>query len=163
MASASTSAAPANLRTVSSPDHFKSLLSEDLERVSVLYFYADWAEPCAAMTQAVQALADANPAVLFLVIEAEALPEISESFEVDAVPYTIILRVSLTVTHGTCGAAYAADPFDLILRFPLRTPQPGSHLARTGLRCTGPAAGRRDYSTYIPRCIRAIQYVALFT
>lgn len=45
------------------------------------------------MTQAIQALAEAHPAVLFLVVEAEALPEISESFEVDAVPYTILLKV----------------------------------------------------------------------
>lgn len=30
-----------------------------------------------------------------LQIEAEALPDISESFEVDAVPYFILLRVSL--------------------------------------------------------------------
>ena len=82
-----------NLQTVNSPDHFQSLLSADLERVSVLYFYADWAEPCAQMTQAISALAATNPDVLFLQIEAEALPEISESFEVDAVPYSILLRV----------------------------------------------------------------------
>lgn len=46
------------------------------------------------MTQAIAAMAEAYPAVLFLQIEAEALPEISESFEVDEVPYTILLRVS---------------------------------------------------------------------
>jgi thiol-disulfide isomerase/thioredoxin len=84
---------PTNMQTVNSPEHFQQLLSADLERISVLYFYADWAEPCAAMTQAIQALAEAHPAVLFLVVEAEALPEISESFEVDAVPYTILLKV----------------------------------------------------------------------
>ena len=83
----------ANYHAVTSPEHFQELLSADLERVSVLYFYADWAEPCASMSQVVRALADANPAVLFLQVEAEALPEISESFEVDAVPYTILLRV----------------------------------------------------------------------
>ena len=82
-----------NMHFVTSPEHFQSLLSEDLERVSVLYFYADWAEPCAQMTEAVNALSEAKPEVAFLQIEAEALPEISESFEVDAVPYTILLRV----------------------------------------------------------------------
>lgn len=82
-----------NLHAVSSPAHFQELLNADLERVAVLYFYADWAEPCAAMTQAIAAMAEAYPAVLFLQIEAEALPEISESFEVDEVPYTILLRV----------------------------------------------------------------------
>lgn len=40
---------------------------------------------------AIAADADPRPA---LQIEAEALPDISESFEVDAVPYFILLRVS---------------------------------------------------------------------
>ena len=71
-----------SLQAVSSPEQFQELLSADLERISVLYFYADWAEPCAAMTQAVAALAEAKPEVLFLSIEAEALVEVSESFEV---------------------------------------------------------------------------------
>lgn len=88
-------ATTSNLHTVSSPAHFQELLSADLERVAVLYFYADWAEPCASMSQAIAAMAEAYPAVLFLQIEAEALPEISESFEVDEVPYTILLRVGL--------------------------------------------------------------------
>ena len=85
--------ATSNYHSVNSPEHFQELLSADLERISVLYFYADWAEPCASMSQVVRALAEANPSVLFLQIEAEALPEVSESFEVDAVPYTILLRV----------------------------------------------------------------------
>lgn len=88
-------ATTSNLHSVTSPAHFQELLNADLERVSVLYFYADWAEPCASMTQAIAAMAEAYPAVLFLQIEAEALREISESFEVDEVPYTILLRVSL--------------------------------------------------------------------
>lgn len=71
-----------SLQAVSSPEQFQESLSADLERISVLYFYADWAEPCAAMTQAVAALAEAKPEVLFLSIEAEALVEVSESFEV---------------------------------------------------------------------------------
>ena len=89
-----------NYHSVNSPEHFQELLSADLERVSVLYFYADWAEPCASMNQVVRALAEANPSVLFLQIEAEALPEVSESFEVDAVPYTILLRVRHNIRRG---------------------------------------------------------------
>lgn len=88
-----------NLHSVTSPAHFQELLNADLERVAVLYFYADWAEPCASMTQAISAMAEAYPSVLFLQIEAEALPEISESFEVDEVPYTILLRVRVLYEH----------------------------------------------------------------
>jgi thioredoxin-like negative regulator of GroEL len=78
---------------VSSPEHLQELLSQDLTRVSCLYFRADWAQPCAQMDTVIVELAKRWPGVLFLSIEAEALPDISESFEVDAVPYFILLRV----------------------------------------------------------------------
>lgn len=108
--------------TVTAPEHLQSLLSADLSRVSCLYFRADWAEPCVQMDQVVKELAKRWEQVLFLSvsskptclgqrlhsysanstrnddhdqIEAEALPDISESFEVDAVPYFVLLRVSL--------------------------------------------------------------------
>lgn len=118
-----------NYHSVSSPEHFQELLSADLERVSVLYFYADWAEPCASMNQVVRALAEANPSVLFLQIEAEALPEVSESFEVDAVPYTILLRVSSWQQPCTVH---------------LLNHCAGTYSARPGVWCAGEAAVGRD-------------------
>ena len=54
---------------------------------------ADWAEPCKQMDAAIRELAKAHPKALFLEIEAEALPDISESFEVESVPYFVLLRV----------------------------------------------------------------------
>jgi len=102
MSAASTSK---NLYQVESPEQFQELLSADLERVSVLYFYADWAEPCASMTQVISALSEQHKTALFLNIEAEALPEISESFEVDEVPYTIVLR-----GHTLLGRVSGAQP-----------------------------------------------------
>ncbi|GAA5884738.1 hypothetical protein JCM16303_005253 [Sporobolomyces ruberrimus] len=84
---------------IDSPEHFQELLSVDLERVSVLYFRADWAEPCKTMDVVVEELAKRHSSVLFLSIEAEALPDISESFEVDAVPYFILLRGHTLLTR----------------------------------------------------------------
>ncbi len=59
-----------NLHDVTSPDHFKSLLSADLNRVSCLNFWAPWAEPCAAFTEVVKGEAAKFPAVLFLNVSA---------------------------------------------------------------------------------------------
>ncbi|GAA6015628.1 hypothetical protein JCM11491_007178 [Sporobolomyces phaffii] len=89
----------ANLVKVESPEHFQQELSKDLERVSVLYFRADWAEPCKTMDVVVEELAKRHASVLFLSVEAEALPDISESFEVDAVPYFILLRGHTLLTR----------------------------------------------------------------
>jgi len=55
-----------NLHTVSSPEHLQELLSKDLNAVSVLYFRADWAEPCAQMDAVLVELAKRWTGVLFL-------------------------------------------------------------------------------------------------
>lgn len=55
-----------NLVEITSPEHFKEELSKDLGRVSVLNFWAPWAEPCAAFNQSVKEEAGKFPKVLFL-------------------------------------------------------------------------------------------------
>ncbi|GAA6028800.1 hypothetical protein JCM8097_007402 [Rhodosporidiobolus ruineniae] len=90
---------PPNYHKVQSPSHLQQLLQTDLARVSVLYFRADWAEPCKTMDSVTAELAKRWESVLFLSIEAEALPDISESFEVDAVPYFILLRGHTLLTR----------------------------------------------------------------
>ena len=84
---------PANLHPVKSSDHFKGLLSEDLQRISLLYFWAPWAEPCKQMTEVVTELSRKYQQLLSLQIQAEEQNEISESFEIESVPSFIILRV----------------------------------------------------------------------
>ena len=61
-------ATPSNLVTVTSPEHFKSILSEDLNRVSCLNFWADWAEPCAAFNNDFKEAAIKYPKALFLMV-----------------------------------------------------------------------------------------------
>ncbi|GFZ43226.1 Monothiol glutaredoxin-4 [Saitozyma sp. JCM 24511] len=85
-------ATTSNFVNVTSPQHFKDLLSADLNRVSCLNFWAPWAEPCAAFTKAVEGEATKFPSVLFLSIEAEELADISESFDIEAVPSFLLLR-----------------------------------------------------------------------
>jgi len=83
---------PPNYHTVDSPAHFQALLSEDLTRVSLLNFWAPWAAPCKQMNEVVLETAKRYPSLLVLMIEAEDQPDISESFEIEAVPSLILLR-----------------------------------------------------------------------
>lgn len=65
--------------------------------MSLLNFWAAWAEPCTAVTNgAVRELAKRFPQALVLDVEADAdeTADIAESFEVNSVPTFIILRVS---------------------------------------------------------------------
>jgi len=99
---------PPNLHVVSSADHFKELLSADLNRVSLLNFWAPWAEPCKQMNEVAIELAKKYPNLLVLEIEAEELTEITESFEIEAVPSFIILR-----GHTLLGRISGADAVEL--------------------------------------------------
>lgn len=109
--------AAANHVEVTSPEHFKELLSADLNRVSVLNFWASWAEPCEDFNKVVEQEAKSFEKVLFLnvrlvplssyrwlaslmvQIEAEALADISESFDIEAVPSFLLLRVCRRPIH----------------------------------------------------------------
>lgn len=58
--------APTNLITIDSPEHFTSVMSADLTRVTLLNFWAPWAEPCQQMNEVVKELAAKYPALTFL-------------------------------------------------------------------------------------------------
>lgn len=51
---------------VDSPAHLQQLLGKDLNAVSVLYFRADWAEPCKTMDSVTHELAKRHKNVIFL-------------------------------------------------------------------------------------------------
>ena len=86
--------APANLVAITSPDMFTGLMQEDLNRVTVLNFWAPWAQPCEPMIAAVAQMAPRYPHVLFMSIEAEEQPDVSESFDIEAVPTVCLLYTS---------------------------------------------------------------------
>ncbi|KAL4885216.1 thioredoxin-like protein [Aspergillus karnatakaensis] len=63
----------------------------------VLYFHAPWAAPCAQMRAVLSALASqypvtSPPTVSFISVNAEELPDISEEYDVTAVPYVVLLK-----------------------------------------------------------------------
>lgn len=63
----------------------------------VLYFHAPWAAPCAQMRAVLSALASQHPVttpptISFVSVNAEELPDISEEYNVTAVPYVVLIR-----------------------------------------------------------------------
>ena len=55
-----------NLFEVQSASQFRDLLSKDLNRVSLLNFWAPWAEPCKQMNEVVNAIAQRYPEILVI-------------------------------------------------------------------------------------------------
>ena len=108
---------PANVVAITSPDMFTDLMQQDLERVTLLNFWAPWAQPCEQMNQAVLEFAARYPKVLFMNVEAEEQPDVAESFDVEAVPTVVLLRghTLLAKTSG-CNVAAVAEALALHAR-----------------------------------------------
>jgi thioredoxin-like negative regulator of GroEL len=86
------------LQEITSEEQFKQVTaSASPEQVFVLYFHTPWAAPCVQMNTILTALASTYPSsratdLAFLSINAEDLPEISEEYDVTAVPFTVISK-----------------------------------------------------------------------
>ncbi|PGH05921.1 Grx4 family monothiol glutaredoxin [Blastomyces parvus] len=116
-------------------NHVSSLPSSAL---LVLYFHTPWAAPCTQMRTVLSTLASTYPAttppaISFVSVNAEELPDISEVYDVTAVPFIVLVRdgktlqslsgsdaikaraaieqhAGLTATDGTTGAEKLAIP-----------------------------------------------------
>ncbi|KAI7867720.1 thioredoxin-like protein [Spinellus fusiger] len=80
-----------NLTEITSDTEFNTILSKK-DAVIALNFWASWAEPCQQMNDVFAELAGKFPALSFVKIEAENFADISESFEIAAVPTFVILK-----------------------------------------------------------------------
>lgn len=65
--------------------------------LAVIYFYAPWAAPCQQMATVLSALAstypvESSPSISFLCLDAEELPDISEQYDVTAVPFIVLQK-----------------------------------------------------------------------
>ncbi|KAJ8652541.1 Grx4 family monothiol glutaredoxin [Lichtheimia ornata] len=80
-----------NLVDITSDNQFSSLISKK-DAVIVLDFWAPWAEPCKQMNDVIAELAGKFSSLQFLKIEAENFADISEEYEIAAVPTVIVLK-----------------------------------------------------------------------
>jgi len=62
------SSGSSNLLHIESPEQFKEVLSKDLDKVSVLDFWAKWAQPCEKMNQVIKEASEKYKNVLFLMV-----------------------------------------------------------------------------------------------
>jgi thioredoxin-like negative regulator of GroEL len=83
-----------NYHDVTNATHFQELLNADLNRVSLIYFWAPWAAPCTQMNEVVIELAKEYEKLLVLRVEAEEQADIADSFDVESVPLFVMLRVN---------------------------------------------------------------------
>lgn len=98
-----------SLIEIESQDQFTDLTKNDPSKLIALYFHTPWAAPCQTMNSVIKTLAQANPSVGFLSINADDHSDISDLFEVSAVPYIILIRNS-TILKELSGA----DPKELL-------------------------------------------------
>eukprot|EP00742_Colponemidia_sp_Colp-10_P001491 GILJ01001601.1.p1 GENE.GILJ01001601.1~~GILJ01001601.1.p1 ORF type:complete len:422 (+),score=70.66 GILJ01001601.1:54-1319(+) len=77
---------------VTSVNQFHSLLAENRNCLTVVYFWASWHPPCAQMTAVFAQLAKDNLDVKFLQVEAEELPEVSEEYGIASVPTFLFFK-----------------------------------------------------------------------
>ncbi|NXO64574.1 GLRX3 protein, partial [Phainopepla nitens] len=63
----------------------------------VVHFWAPWAPQCAQMNEVMAALAREHSHVTFVQLEAEAVPEVSEKYEISSVPTFLFFKDSQKV------------------------------------------------------------------
>ncbi|KAG2227526.1 hypothetical protein INT45_002211 [Circinella minor] len=85
-----------NTIEITNDGQFQDLITKK-DAVLVLNFWATWAEPCQQMNEVATELAGKFSSLQFVKIEAENFPDISEEFEIAAVPTFIILKGGKTV------------------------------------------------------------------
>ncbi|CAG8661887.1 9956_t:CDS:2 [Funneliformis caledonium] len=79
-----------NLLELTSEDELKKLINQSEGSVIILDFWATWAQPCSQMNEVFTELASKNASLKF--VDAEKFSELSESFEIAAVPTFIFLK-----------------------------------------------------------------------
>jgi len=135
------------VHVVESPDHFKTLLSADLTRVSLINFWAPWAGPCTQMNAVVEELSKKYHQALVLQVEAEEQSEIAESFDIEAVPTFLILQGHTLLAR--IPGADAKQLTDSMAKFVKATPSV-SPLSSTEKRPAAPAdddGGKQNLTT----------------
>ena len=87
-----------NITNITDEPSFNSYISSlPSTALAVIAFHTPWAAPCKQMHLILETLAScyppqSPPVISFLSLDAEALPDISESYDVTAVPFLVLQR-----------------------------------------------------------------------
>lgn len=78
---------------IKSEDQFTELTNDvPKDKLIAIYFHTPWAAPCVQINSVYSQLAEQNPNTTFISVNADEHPDISELFDVSAVPYFILIR-----------------------------------------------------------------------
>ncbi|CAG8525346.1 7614_t:CDS:2, partial [Paraglomus occultum] len=86
--------ATSNLFKLENENDLKKILKESKGAVVFVDFWAEWAEPCKSMNEVFQTLAGTHSNFKFVMIEAEKFADISEAFQIEAVPVFLVLKLN---------------------------------------------------------------------
>ncbi|KYO43925.1 glutaredoxin-3 [Alligator mississippiensis] len=75
-----------------SPERFQELLQQKGGSLVVVHFWAPWAPQCIQMNNVMAELAKEHVQVTFVKLEAEAVPEVSEKYEISSVPTFLFFK-----------------------------------------------------------------------
>jgi len=151
----------ASLTEVDSEAIFQSTLNDaSPSTLFVLYFHTPWAAPCTQMRTILNTLASTYPTeadISFLSINAEDLPEVSESYDVTAVPFLVLQREGKTLE--TISGSDAAKVRAAVERHAGSKSNSGkagippmlSATPRAETNGTPPATTTKDLSSYAPK------------
>ncbi|RMZ66950.1 monothiol glutaredoxin-4 [Pyrenophora seminiperda CCB06] len=97
----SSDGAMATMQEMPDESAFQSTISAlPASTLAVIYFHAPWAKPCEQMSIILKTLAStysASAPICFLSLNAEELPEVSEAYDVTAVPYIVLQKDGKTL------------------------------------------------------------------
>ncbi|KAK3816798.1 MAG: putative thioredoxin-like protein [Linnemannia elongata] len=85
-------AAISNYTVIGTDDDFSAVYQPTTSTVYALNFWAAWAPPCVQMNDVFEELASKNSNIKFIKIEAEKFPDISEEYEIAAVPSFVFVK-----------------------------------------------------------------------
>ncbi|KAF1986117.1 hydroperoxide and superoxide-radical responsive glutathione-dependent oxidoreductase [Aulographum hederae CBS 113979] len=130
------------------------------ETLAVVYFHAPWANPCKQMSTILSTLASTYPtttppSIVFLSLNAEELPDISEAYDVTAVPYIVLQKDGKNV--DTISGSDPAKVRDTIEKHAGKSGNPGKFGLPPAQSVTKPDApastnghGPKNLSSYAP-------------
>jgi Grx4 family monothiol glutaredoxin len=91
----------ASIRHIADEASFQAAIAAlSPQDLAVIYFHAPWAKPCENMSVILATLASTYPAdapVTFLALNAEDVPDVSEEYDVTAVPFIVLQRDARTL------------------------------------------------------------------
>uniref|UniRef100_A0A8C1PPP5 Glutaredoxin 3 n=2 Tax=Cyprinus carpio TaxID=7962 RepID=A0A8C1PPP5_CYPCA len=82
----------ANLTDATSLQQFEELLKNNSKSLTVVHFHAAWAPQCSQMNDVMAELAKEHKHTMFVKLEAEAVPEVSEKYEITSVPTFLFFK-----------------------------------------------------------------------